>query len=178
MVTLNPESLKQWQEGQCENLRYKFYDLQPGEYCIDLGSYQREWANRMIEEYKVEVDCFDALENRAAWIRDGFIEMGGQYYYTSMFTEGFNQYRCYDIAPFLQREVAVMKVNIEGGEYQVLQHIINLGLHKNIRNLQVQFHQVDGFTWEAWYETIARELSKTHRLTWRYPFCWENFERL
>lgn len=179
MVTIDPTHLKRWQKDDAEWKRYD-YDVQSYEYCLDIGAYKREWADGMICKYGCAVECFDALDNRAAWTHDGVLLMGGQYYYTSAFEpQGPQQtFKCVDIAPYLQREVAVCKINIEGSEYDLLEYIIRKGLHKNIRNLQVQFHIVDGLDWEERYKAIAEALSLTHKLTWRYPFVWENWERL
>jgi len=68
-----------------------------------------------------------------------------------------------------------MKINIEGGEYDLLSYIIGKGLHKSIKNIQVQFHKVDGLLWEVRSTSIQRQLMKTHELTWQTPFVWENW---
>lgn len=176
MITLNKESLKQWQEENLEHLRYE-YDLKPDDYVIDIGSYRREWADEITKRYHCKVECFDALDNRAAWTYDGKIKMGGAFYYTSMFSDEINsEFNCVDIAKFLNEEVALMKINIEGGEYLLLNYIIEKGLHKNIKNLQIQFHEVEGMEYELAYKMLVSELSKTHKLTWHYPYVWENWK--
>lgn len=175
MVKLNDTQLAIWQSQNLEHIRYEYEGVK---HCIDIGSYRREWANEMIKRYGCTVECFDALDHRAAWTFDGELSFGGAYYYTSLFEPAAATYKCVDIAPYLEREVDVCKINIEGGEYLLLAHIIGKGLHKNIRNLQVQFHEVDGLDWQAGYDAIAVELSKTHKPTWHYPFCWENWQRL
>lgn len=178
MISLNEKSLAEWQELDLEHKRYEFPDLKPGEQILDLGSYQREWSNLMTHKYQVKAECFDVLDNRGAWVKDCKIKMGGQYYYTSQYeTENGQWFNCVDIAPFLQEEVAVMKINIEGSEYYLLQYILGRGLHKNIRHLQVQFHQIEGHPYEEMYEGIANLLSETHELIWRYPYCWEHWTR-
>lgn len=180
MIKLNDKSLKKWQDGKLEYLRYE-YDLKPDDYVIDIGSYQREWSNEIIKRYGCEVECFEALDNRAAWTHNGTLQMGGQFYYTSMHDRGemgaVRTIPCVDIAPFLQREVALMKINIEGGEYELIQYIIDCGLIDNIRNLQVQFHIVDGMSCQQLYNNLFNQLCKTHQPTWIYPFCWENWKR-
>lgn len=176
-VYLNPDSLKQWQDERLEYLRYS-YSLKPTEKVLDIGSYRREWADKITHDYGCQVECFDALDNKAAWLYDGHIAMGGAFYYTSMFAEEKpNQYACVDIARYLQEEVALVKINIEGAEYLLLGYIISLGLHRNIKNLQVQFHQIGGVDYNSQYKAIADDLLKTHKLSWRYPFCWENWSR-
>lgn len=167
----------EWVEKGLERLRYE-YDLKPGEKCIDIGSYQREWANKMVGKYGVEVECFDALDNRAAWLFNGQMFFGGQFYYTSMYaSEMTSTYKCFDIVEFLQEEIAVCKINIEGGEYELLDYIIESGAIKNIRELQVQFHYVEGWEIEKIYNALAERLKQTHALTWRYDFVWENWKR-
>lgn len=177
MVTLGP-ALKEWQEKDMEHLRYE-YDLQPDDLVLDIGSYRREFADEIIRRYGCKVECFDALDNRAAWTHNGTIKMGGQYYYTSMFDEQSPQqeFACVDIAPFLKQEIALCKINIEGMEYPLLNYIIGNTMHENIKNLQVQFHILDNHFNYPTYEVLADTLSFTHELTWRVPFVWENWRR-
>lgn len=178
MISLNSESLKTWQKLDLESKRYEYIDIKPGEKILDIGSYQREWSNMMIHKYGVTTECFDVLDNRGAWIKDCKMKMGGAYYYTSLYEPDNGQwFNLVDIAPFLQEEIAVMKINIEGSEYLLLQYIIAKNLQNNIRNLQVQFHQIEGQPYEQMYEGIASVLSETHELVWRYPYCWENWKR-
>jgi hypothetical protein len=72
--------------------------------------------------------------------------------------------------------IDLLKVNIEGAEYDVLNHMIGAGLHKRIKNIQVQFHQIDGVPYGVWYKEIEKHLSLTHTRTWHYPFCWESWQ--
>lgn len=175
-ISLNPDSLKQWQDERLEYLRYS-YDLNGADKVIDIGSYRREWADKITHDFGCHVECFDALDNKAAWLFNGRIAMGGAYYYNSMFAEDKpNEYDCVDIAPYLQQEIALMKINIEGGEYDLLNYIIDKGLMGNIRNLQVQFHLIEGQDCNDRYGELAIKLSVTHKLSWRYPFCWESWE--
>lgn len=177
MVTLGP-ALKEWQEKDMEHLRYE-YDLKPDDIVLDIGSYRREFADEIKRRYGCYVECFDALDNRAAWLQEGQIAMGGQYYYTSLYDEQSPKsvYKCVDIKPFIQHEIGLCKVNIEGMEYMLLEYMIGNGLGKNVKNLQVQFHLIEGQPSEYEYEKIAALLSLTHELTWRIPFVWENWRR-
>jgi hypothetical protein len=163
------------QTGWKEELRYE-YDLKETDYVLDIGSYRMEFANEIIKRFGCKVECFDALDGKAAWIEDGMIMMGGAYLYTSMYNEDKQEVKCVDIAPYL-KDVALCKINIEGGEYLLLQYILSKGLQANVRNFQVQFHMVENLEWQKWYDDITKELSKTHKLTWRFPFVWENWER-
>jgi len=175
-VTLDPVSLKFWQDNNLEWKRFE-YDLKPKDYVIDIGSYLKEWARVIEERYHCKVDCFDALDNRAAWIKDGHIFLGGAYYYTSAFLPDQQAYRCEDVCKYINRHVRLMKINIEGGEYTLIDYIIKMGCINNIQELQVQFHLIEGEDNRKNYEELAKRLSLTHKITWQYPFCWENWIR-
>jgi len=73
-------------------------------------------------------------------------------------------------------EIALIKINIEGGEYELLDRMIETGTLPRIANLQIQFHN---FTEDARsrMENIQRELGKTHHPTYQYEFVWENWSR-
>ncbi len=73
-------------------------------------------------------------------------------------------------------EVALLKVNIEGGEYDLLNRLIACGLHTRCKYIRVQFHE--------WYgnahrlrKRIVRKLVRTHDPEWSYPFVWESWRR-
>ena len=126
IIQLGPEQ-KQWQEKGLEWLRYD-YSLKPTDIVFDIGSYRGEFANEIKKRYGCKVECFEALDNRAAWIEDGEIEMGGEYLYTSLFNNvNRKKYKCVDIARFVTKEIALMKINVEGGEYSLIQYLINKG---------------------------------------------------
>ena len=67
-----------------------------------------------------------------------------------------------------------MKINIEGGEYDLLEDFIQSGEIKKIINIQVQFHYfITGA--KTRMRKIQKSLRKTHVLTYQYPFIWENW---
>jgi hypothetical protein len=93
---------------------------------------------------------------------------------------------CYSVhSPALQENLpkllmirsleALIKINVEGAEYPILKNLIDNGDITKIKNLQIQFHLFDGVE-NSEYDTIVNELSKTHKLSWRFPFVWENWE--
>jgi hypothetical protein len=41
----------------------------------------------------------------------------------------------------------------------------------------VQFHLIEQDN-DLVYGKLSERLSKTHKISWRYPFVWENWERL
>jgi len=68
-----------------------------------------------------------------------------------------------------------MKINIEGGEYELLDHLISSGVVKTIHNLQIQFHDFipDAF---AAMNNIRDRLNLTHYPTYKFDFIWDNWK--
>lgn len=188
-VTLNEESQAVWQSENLEHLRYE-YDLKPDDVVIDLGAYRGEWASQIFCRYACKVVCVEPgpwivgfpvgeVINKAASTQDGILKFGGAFYYTSEHEDPTHEYECFDVNSLLSRydEIALLKINIEGAEYALLDHIMNHGYQERIKNLQVQFHQVDPEPWQSWYSAISTRLSQTHEIEWRYPFVWESWKR-
>jgi len=76
---------------------------------------------------------------------------------------------------FRLETIDLIKINIEGGEYELLEQIIKTDLIKNIKNIQVQFHDFVPNA-EDRMNKIKTELAKTHELTYEYIFVWENWK--
>lgn len=72
-------------------------------------------------------------------------------------------------------EIALFNSNIEGGEYELLDRILETGIIDKIRVLQVQFHDIDAFSQEK-KQNILNEIEKTHTLIFDYP-TWVRLER-
>ena len=75
------------------------------------------------------------------------------------------------------RDVDLMKINIEGGEYELLEHMLEAGLVGRVRNLLVQFHEDVMPGAARRMQAIQAQLERTHRLTFQESFVWENWER-
>jgi hypothetical protein len=83
----------------------------------------------------------------------------------------------YDQLRTASGRVRLMKINIEGAEYDLLDHMIDAGLTNHVDDIQVQFHQfVDDAVRRR--DNIKSRLSETHHLTYDYEFVWENWRVL
>ena len=71
-------------------------------------------------------------------------------------------------------QIDLLKVNIEGSEYNLMPHIIEEKLIEKINNIQIQFHI---FVSDAKNkrDEIIKSLGKTHKEDWCYYFVWENW---
>lgn len=70
--------------------------------------------------------------------------------------------------------IDLLKINIEGGEYDFLERIIEDKIINNITNIQVQFHDFAPNA-EVRMKAIQSKLSQTHYTTYSYEFVWENW---
>jgi FkbM family methyltransferase len=74
-------------------------------------------------------------------------------------------------------DIALLKINIEGGEYDLLPCLISTGAVASVAYIQVQFHNFIADC-ESKKAAISQRLSETHAQTWCYEFVWESWERL
>ena len=88
-------------------------------------------------------------------------------------TEGV---RIVDVAEAINYTVDLVKINIEGMEYALLERMISSGVIEDINYLQVQFHDVIPDAAVKMAELRAG-LSKTHILQWSYDWVWESWKR-
>jgi FkbM family methyltransferase len=85
-----------------------------------------------------------------------------------------------DIKEFMEENgfnaVDLIEINIEGGEYVLLQRMIETGIVEKFKNIVIQFHD---FYPNAFIlrRSLQKSLSRTHCLIWNYPFIWESWKR-
>jgi hypothetical protein len=82
-----------------------------------------------------------------------------------------------DISEILSKnqinKIDLLKLNIEGGEYDIIDKLISLGWMINITDLQVQFHDFVEDS-DMRLSKIRRNLESTHYLTYCCDYVWEN----
>lgn len=177
--------------------------VKPGEIVVDAGGYRGEWSMRMLARYGCRLVILEPIpgfverlrllfgENpsvtvRAAALggRDGRVTFQVSADRSSAFIGGgageAYEAELLDVASLLlgfgSDEVACLKLNIEGGEYDVLERLIETGLIARCRTVLVQFHrQPEG--WEARLAEIERRLAATHARDWSYPLVWDRWRR-
>jgi hypothetical protein len=69
-----------------------------------------------------------------------------------------------------------MKINIEGGEYDLLDAMLSAGLADRVEAFQIQFHDFVDRADERMAD-IQRRLSVTHRAAYQFPYVWESWLR-
>ncbi|MCK5819850.1 MAG: FkbM family methyltransferase [Psychromonas sp.] len=72
-------------------------------------------------------------------------------------------------------KIDLIKINIEGGEFDLLPSLLDHEIITKVDNLQIQFHEFIENS-ETKRNNIRKQLEKTHELTYDYYFIWENWK--
>jgi FkbM family methyltransferase len=198
--TEHDRNLQKWySSGADEDLRYD-YDLDQNSLVFDLGGYRGQWASDIFSRYCCRVLIFEPIESFYIKIKKRFYKNAkiepfclalGAYRRKEVFSlceDGTSLFKETSVKETVQFEdvvdffnehkidnVDLMKINIEGGEYELLPRLIDSGLIKRIKNLQIQFHRIDKNS-EKDMALIRTELSKTHTCVYHYKFLWESWK--
>lgn len=189
-----------WKEVDGDKTLRLSYNLNKNSVVFDLGGYEGQWASDIYSMYRPRIYVFEPLPPYAKKIADRFkanpdikvfpfglsaadgtIPLSQQADASSSYKQDgpVFQGQLKGVAGFVKEHkvgaVDLMKINIEGGEYDLLDSLISTGLIKSVKNVQVQFHDFVPNADERMV-SIQRKLRKTHRLTYQYPYVWENWE--
>lgn len=195
------ESLQRWFDDKGDETHRINYDLNENSIVFDLGGYLGEWSEKIFNKYGCEIFIFEPVKKYYDEINNKFnndkiktfklglsdkdsnvdvYDDGAQssVYLKSGQKENIN---LVDYNNFINKSniefIDLMKINIEGSEFDLLEYIIKNNLHLKIKNIQVQFHKMFSDS-ESRRDKIRKELSKTHKLTYDYKFVWENWQLL
>ena len=185
-------------ENGDQTLRLQFENLTENSLVFDLGGYQGDWTYEITQRYDAVVMVFEPIKNFCDKIRMRFnnnpkviafpfglgsenklIEMRQNGNASGAFVDGeSHQANLQNAAEFLTQynvqKIDLMKINIEGGEYDLLEHLIASGDIHKIKKIQIQFHDFvpDAITRRA---RIINDLSRTHIQKWSFYFVWEEW---
>jgi len=191
---------KWWADGGDDAFRYA-YPLTERSFVMDLGGYKGQWASDIFARYQCRIAVFEPVKGFAANIRARFehnrlistfaiglgastrratigVCMDGSSIFKRAAIEEYIE--IVDVHDWLrnagEKTVDLLKINIEGGEYELLERLIETDDVSSIGNIQVQFHKVDDNS-KARMNEIRRILAHTHIPTYQYDFVWDNWTR-
>ena len=193
------KEIERWyKDGGDTKFRYS-YPLHSGSTVIDAGAYHGEWTDGIYKKYKCYIYAFEpvtkyfdliknkfkktnkikvfkeGLAGRNRKVKISIDDFASSTYKRSAKTENI---QLVDIVEFCKTNkidnIDLIKINIEGGEFELLERIINSGLINQIKFVQVQFHN---FVPSAEQKMISlqRKLSKTHKQKYSYWFIWDSW---
>lgn len=192
--------IKQFQASHGRGTPIRYDGLNPGDVVLDIGGYQGEWAESMAAKYGVKVYVFEPHPKFAKKLKskfqnqpqikvfdfalgsaDGVICLSDNENASSALISSENSVMgtVRAVAPALEalslNTIAVAKINIEGGEYDLLPALYEAGLLERIERLTIQFHRYYAEN-EEQREHIIGQLTQTHDCSWSYPFIWEEWQ--
>jgi FkbM family methyltransferase len=202
LVIQSPEEVRviQWLKDNGDRTHRLKYDLTAQSLVLDLGGYEGQWSSEIFSMYCCTIHNFEPVPEFAENIRQRFLRnphifvhqygLANNDISTSISLSGASssQHKIGEQRVSIQLKKAskffeenkissvdLMKINIEGGEYDLLEHLISINFVKNIKNLQIQFHDFLPDSRER-MQKIQEALERTHKLTYQYEFVWENWE--
>ena len=179
-------------------------DINSSSVVIDAGAYTGEWAQDIMDRYGAAIHAFEPDPrnfkqlNRRAQKNEALIpyryglgdknetvQMALEHLGSSIFsdTSGKNgvptaEVEIRDIADTwraLQLErVELMKINIEGAEFPLLDKMIKADLLNKVDCYMIQFHEWHPGAYHR-RRKIRKALARTHTLEWDYHFVWEKW---
>ncbi|MFK8006491.1 MAG: FkbM family methyltransferase [Saprospiraceae bacterium] len=188
------------QEGE-KKLRYE-YDLPARPIVFDLGGFEGDWTSEIAARYEARVELFEPhpvfaknIANRfkgntninvhafGLGAKDEKLNLGTDAESTSTFKIQNNanivEVDLKNAKDFIHKnnfqKIDLIKINIEGGEFELLEFLIEEGLITRFQELQIQFHHFVPNAISR-MKTIQEGLARTHHLTYQFEFLWENWK--
>ena len=179
-----------------ETLSVTHGNLNQDSLVIDMGGYKGEWAQKIFDRYECSIEIYEpapefaqevkkrfekhlntkikviecaigSSDDRANLLMDGLA--------TSIQKNKLGQTQVLSAETILSdRKIDLLKMNIEGSEYEVFDSLFENDLVRNIDSIFVQFHPIDDESINR-YNKIVDRLSNTHNCVFRYPFIWEKW---
>jgi FkbM family methyltransferase len=179
-------------------------DIDASSIVFDVGAYVGDWSEKVSTRYGCTIHAFEpsstAFEKASTRLagRDGVhlhnIGLGGSNQLarlaiagpgSSIYTEtspmgSVEEVSIRDVAEVLEElgiaEIDLLKVNIEGGEFDLFDRLIASHWMPRIRQTMIQFHEFHpNAHWRR--HRVRRALRRTHREVWNYSWVWEFWQR-
>ena len=187
------------EENKKHNLMLN-YDLNENSLVFDVGGYKGQGASDIFSMYLPTIYIFEPRAEYAQAMEKRFKKnnkikifnfglsnkKSDNYIYfnddgSTLFLKNSQKekVKLESISDFIKnnniKKIDLLKLNMEGGEYEVLDDLINFGLLNIITNLQIQFHNFFPDAKKKMMD-IHKELRKTHNLVYQYEFVMENWQ--
>lgn len=199
--TVQDRELARWRRDLGDKEKRFDYPLNSDSAVIDLGGFDGQWASDVFARHLSNIHVFEAVPAYAGDIASRFkgnpkirvypFAVGREDRVDFMDIAGVGSSMFRDTGHAKTTPVNVLdantifhlcgvtrcdllKINIEGGEYEVLPRFIETGFISKIESIQVQFHDL-GEASRTMAKSIQSDLSKTHVRTWSYEWVWENW---
>lgn len=174
-----------------EEIRYE-YPLTAESLVVDAGAYRGDFTAEIVNRYNCNVIALEPVECFYQGVRDRFsgnpkvqclqVGLGSSERTTTFRIKGCMtgqfadsgeeaQVRLVPLGELASGPIDLLKLNIEGMEFDVLESLPNVPV---CRNIQVQFHPVLPGC-EARWKWIRERMLQAYELTFDFPWVWENY---
>lgn len=195
-------SFRRWRKDRMELRRFELTGLGPDSMVFDIGGFEGGWADRISARYGCRVHIFEPHPRFAEELElkfagndrvtvhpfalgstDGTLDLSDAGDASSAVSGAQTSVRgkVVDVARFMtqfpEKRIALAKINIEGGEYDLLPALSAAGELARFDTIQVQFH-LFGPENISMRDRIRESLARTHREDWAYEFVWEQWSRI
>ena len=174
---------------------------------LDVGAFTGEWSRQISLRYQPTIYAFEPNPNSFQALQGKVVEfpqllpqpcglggcseaanislrgLGSSTYHNQRVDRGADWVAVKIVAvdeawPSLELgRVDLMKINIEGAEFPLLEKMIGAGLIDQVDCFMIQFHEWHPGAYRR-RRRIRRELARTHKLNWDYNFVWEKWSKL
>jgi FkbM family methyltransferase len=187
-----------------EDLRYN-YSLNQDSIVFDLGGYHGLFSKQIYNRYKCNIHTFEPIDYLYNICHQELKDLDKVKLYRKVLgdkNDTVNFYVAGDASSIYMawgqvknensyaemvpidsymadeniHEVDLLKMNIEGAEYYLLEYMIDKGILTKFKNIQIQFHENSVDNWRERYNKITDALSLTHFLTYKFEFKFENWQ--
>ena len=144
------KELKKWKKDQGDKLLRLNYELNENSVVFDIGGYEGEWSLKIFNKYKCKIYIFEPITIFANIIKNKFIKNNKIKVYAfglgkkdtstniNLDEDGSSLYKkskkiekveIKNIANFINNykieKIDLMKINIEGGEYDLMEKLLD-----------------------------------------------------
>jgi FkbM family methyltransferase len=184
--------------------RSDFAYLNSESIVFDLGGYTGEWTSEIAARYCASIYVFEPVIFYAKLVKDRFagnpkikvfdfgladksqeVTIHVDKFSSSIFNKNdgskpAEKIKLVSFGTFCQEhqvsKIDLVKINIEGAEYDLLAGIIQAGYISSIKGLLVQFHDFVPGAHQKRAE-LQDQLAQTHQKVFDYAFVWEYWQR-
>lgn len=193
-----------WKDDEGDSTLRVDYPLNEESVVVDVGGYLGDFAYSLCELYDPYVYIFEPVQEYCEKIKERFegnrkvkvlccglaaqsgsavinIDATSSSLYKESSSRSCEEVQLVGFDEFVSDYgldfIDLMKINIEGAEYSLLEGILKNGEMGNIGFCQIQFHTFVENAYER--RSMIREgLKETHALQWDYPFVWESWKKV
>lgn len=182
------KTIERWFEDRGDLTYLRNYNLSKNDTVIDVGAYKGQWLIDMYNKYGCkgigfepikkftensvlpeEIEIYDfalGIENKEDKIN---LKNDG----SSISEDGEEIITIKEAKEFIKdKKISVLMINIEGYEYQLVPYLIENKCLENVKNIQIQFHKIEGIKKGQMYR-IIKDLNKIGFTTkFNYEFVW------